>query len=83
MADGQLDIFDCNINFTRNTKTGKREIHSNKPFYFVPNLYECFNMQDVYVQFYQNDNATNIVTSAFFNMFANLTKVKPEITLIK
>lgn len=83
MINGQLDIFGCNINFARDTKNGRREFNSNKCFYFVPNLYECNNIEDVNVQFYQNTKATNIVTSTFFNLFANLTKVKPDITLIK
>lgn len=83
MIGGQLNIVDCNMNFARDTKTGKREIHSNKCFYFIPNLYECSNMENVAVQFWQNNKATNIVTSVFFNMFANLSKVKPEISLIK
>lgn len=83
MIDGQLGIVDCYINFIRDTKTGKREMHSNKCFYFVPNLYECKDIEDLAVQFWQNDKAANIVTSTFFNVFANLTKVKPEISLIK
>lgn len=83
MMDGQLNVFDCIVNFSRNIKTGKREINSSKPFVFVPNLYECKDIRDVAVQFYQNSKEANIVTSLFFNMFANLTKVKPEISLIK
>lgn len=83
MINGQLTIVDCNMDFARDTKTGKREIHSNKCFCFVPNLYECYDIQDVAVQFWTNNKESNIVTSVFFNMFANLTKVKPDISLIK
>lgn len=83
MISGRLDIIDCHMDFERNTKTGKRELESNRSFYFVPNLYECHNIQDVAVQYGNYDKSSNIVTSLFFNLFSNLTKVKPEISLIK
>ena len=83
MINGQLDIIDCSMDFVRDTKTGKREMHSNRSFHFVPNVYECKDIENIAVQFSQNDKASNIVTSVFLNMFSNLTKVKPEITLIK
>ena len=83
MINGQLNIIDCDLNFERDIKTGKRNIRSNKSFYFVPNLYECFNMENLEVQYCNSNKDTNTVSSVFFNMFANLTKVKPDICLIK
>ena len=83
MIDGQLNIVDCSMNFSRNLKTGKRDVHSNKCFHFSPNLNECYNMEDSIMQFSYNSKATNTVNAVFFNLFANLTKVKPDISLLK
>lgn len=83
MISGHLDIIDCDMDFERDIKTGKRELTSSKPFYFSPNLYECKDIQDMKLQHRERDKSCNTVTSLFFNLFSSLTKVKPEVNLIK
>ncbi len=80
MYRGNLNIVGGAMDFERDTKTGARNVKAEY-FHFIPNLNEVHNMEDMAVQYYNRDKASNIVTSTFFNLFSNLTQVKPQISL--
>lgn len=80
MRNGQLSVFNNFMTFERNEKTGKRDLISDG-LYFVPNMYECHNTRN-YIQYTGFDRAANMVSAVFFNLFSNLTKVKPEINFL-
>lgn len=81
MCNGYLSTVSGEMIFERNTKSGQRKAVGDR-FYLNPNLYECSNRESFPAQWYGYDKASNIVSTVFYNLFAKLSKVKPDIKLM-
>lgn len=71
----------CTTIFERDKKTGKRNA-TGKYFVMTPNIREC-NTQSYEMDPFGYDRTSITIRNIFFNLFSNLTKVKPDIDLIK
>lgn len=82
MQQGSMSLNnDSCTTFERDLKTGKRNA-AGKYFVMIPNVHEC-NTQSYDMDPFGYDKTSIAIRKIFFNLFSNLTKVKPDIDLIK